>query len=121
MSNFQLKAVPTFRISNYAEAMKFYVDLLGFKIEWEHRFSETEPVYMEVSLNGLHLHLSENKRFEGGSVVYVETTGVEKLRTAIINRKKEISIPEITNTPWGTRQLEMTDPFGNLLRFNEYA
>lgn len=119
MQDFKLKGIPTFRITEYEKAIEFYIDLLEFNIDWEHRFSEAEPIYMQVSKNGLVLHLSENERFKTGVIVFVETKGIEKFRESILNTKSENLIPDILITNWGTRQLEIVDPFGNLLRFNE--
>ena len=43
------RVVPTFRIFSLEKAREFYLDFLGFKIDWEHRFDPTAPVYMQVS------------------------------------------------------------------------
>ena len=117
--NIELKAVPTFRIRDYKKAMDFYLEFLGFAIDWEHRFSPSEPVYMQVSKNGLVLHLSENERFPTGSVVFVETKGIEDYHREISGKGSTYAVPGVAATPWGTKQMEIEDPFGNLLRFNE--
>lgn len=119
MEDFNFKGIPTFRITDYKKAINHYIDLLGFSIDWEHRFGETEPIYMQISKNGLVLHLSENARFKTGVIVFVETKGIEKFREHILNTKIENVIPEIITTDWNTKQLEIEDPFGNLLRFNQ--
>ncbi len=119
MENYQFTGIPTFRITNYEKAIGFYIDLLGFDIDWEHRFGETDPVYMQVSKNGLILHLSENERFKAGVIIFVETKGIERFRESIINRDNKNNIPEVSTTSWNTKQLEIEDPFGNLMRFNE--
>lgn len=41
--------IPVFRIFDEAKAKEFYVDFLDFKIDWEHRFGENFPLYMQVS------------------------------------------------------------------------
>jgi len=117
MSRIEFKGIPTFRILDYEKAIKFYVDFLGFNLDWEHRFSETEPVYMQVSKNGLTLHLTENTRFQTEVIVFVETKGIVGYYMEI--SKKDASIPKVSSTPWQTKQMEIEDPFGNLLRFNE--
>ncbi|NQY31232.1 MAG: VOC family protein [Flavobacteriaceae bacterium] len=119
MEDYKFKGIPTFRITNYEKAIGFYIDLLGFNIDWEHKFGETEPIYMQISKNGLVIHLSENVRFKTGVIIFVETKGIEKFRENILNTKNENLIPEILTTNWNTKQLEIEDPFGNLLRFNE--
>ena len=60
------------------KAKEFYVDFLGFTIDWEHRFEGVSPVYMQVSRGNLVLHLSEHYGdCCPGSTVYVPTTGVD--------------------------------------------
>ena len=54
------RAVPIFRIFSIDKAREFYLDFLGFKIDWEHRFEPDFPVYMQVSRDGLAIHLSEH-------------------------------------------------------------
>src|SRR5580658_9435303 len=53
-------AIPILRSFDEAKAKAFYVDLLGFKIDWEHRFRPDLPLYMQVSRDGLRLHVSEH-------------------------------------------------------------
>lgn len=119
MDAITFKAIPTLRILDYKKAKEFYVESLQFTIDWEHRFGEDAPVYMQVSKNGLVLHLSENERFQTGMTVFVETTGIENFHKELSDKSKGITIPGISITNWNTKQMEITDPFGNLLRFNE--
>ncbi len=41
-------SIPVLRMSQEAAAKAFYVDFLGFEIEWEHRFEDSpeSPLYM---------------------------------------------------------------------------
>jgi catechol 2,3-dioxygenase-like lactoylglutathione lyase family enzyme len=119
VSNFEFKAIPTFRILDYQTTVSFYVDFLGFKIDWEHRFLPTDPVYMQISKNGLVLHLSENKRFDTKAYVFVETRRIKEFHKELIERNPAKKIQDIVFTNWQTMQLEIEDPLGNLLRFNE--
>jgi catechol 2,3-dioxygenase-like lactoylglutathione lyase family enzyme len=54
------KVIPVLRIFDYKKAIEFYIDWLGFKINWEHTFDKNSPVYMEIEKDGLTLHLSEH-------------------------------------------------------------
>ena len=54
------RTVPIFRIFSLEKAREFYLDFLGFKVDWEHRFEPDAPVFMQVSRDGLVLHLSEH-------------------------------------------------------------
>ena len=115
----EFKAKPTLRIMDYAKAMEFYIDFLEFSIDWKHRFGPKEPIYMQVSNRGMVLHLSENKRFQLGNIVFVETKGIEKFYNSLIEKNSSFLKSEVQKTDWGTLQLEIEDPFNNLLRFNE--
>jgi catechol 2,3-dioxygenase-like lactoylglutathione lyase family enzyme len=54
------RVVPIFRIFSLEKAREFYIDYLGFKVDWEHRFDPDAPVYMQISRDGLVIHLSEH-------------------------------------------------------------
>ena len=110
--------VPTFRIHDVTQAKAFYIERLGFSLDWEHYYALDAPVYMQVSRDGLILHLSENVRFKESTIAFVVATGVESFRLDVVSRTNE-PLPELEHTPWGTTQLEIEDPFGNLLRFNQ--
>ncbi|NBB76750.1 MAG: VOC family protein [Bacteroidetes bacterium] len=119
MDNVTLKAIPTLRILDYWQALDFYLDMLGFKMDWEHRFGEDEPVYMQISKNCMKLHLTEHERFQTGAIIYVETHGLKSFHKELLKRNPEQTPKEIMKTDWGTWQVEVEDPFGNLLRFNQ--
>ena len=74
---------------------------------------------MQVSYNGLILHLSEFKKFDTNAIVFVETFNIQAFHAEFKERNLESNIQDIKRTPWKTMQLEIEDPFGNLLRFNE--
>ena len=54
------RAVPIFRIFSLDKAREFYLDFLGFKIDWDHRFDPIAPLYRQISRRNLILHLSEH-------------------------------------------------------------
>ena len=119
MSQIKFRGIPTLRILDYNKAVEYYADFLGFTIDWEHRFDPSEPVYMQISRNDLTLHLSENKRFQTGAIVFVDTEGIKAFHRELTAKNAVQSIPELFETNWQTLQMEIEDPFGNLLRFNE--
>ncbi len=111
--------VPVLRIFDLTKARQFYVDYLGFQVDWEHRFAENAPLYMQVSRSGLGLHLSEHHG-DGtpGSVVYVETRGVRAYHAELQAKHYPSLSPGIEVDELGTC-MTVLDPFGNSLRFNE--
>jgi uncharacterized glyoxalase superfamily protein PhnB len=115
-----LATIPILRIFDVGKAREFYVGFLGFQLDWEHRFDETAPVYMQVSRGGCVLHLSEH---HGdccpGSTVFVRVTGLDEYHREITARGYRYMRPGVEQTFHGSRCMEVIDPFGNRLRFDE--
>jgi catechol 2,3-dioxygenase-like lactoylglutathione lyase family enzyme len=42
------QAIPILRIFSVDKAKEFYLDFLGFKLDWEHRFGDNFPLYAQV-------------------------------------------------------------------------
>ena len=40
--------IPVFRVLDERKSREFYIDFLGFSIEFEHRFGENYPLYLGV-------------------------------------------------------------------------
>jgi catechol 2,3-dioxygenase-like lactoylglutathione lyase family enzyme len=116
------RAVPTFRIFSLDKAREFYLDFLGFKIEWEHRSAPDAPVYMQVARGELKLHLSEHHG-DGtpGSVVYVYMTGVRDLHRELNDKNYRHNHPGLQHQDWGMIEMTVTDPFNNRITFAEPA
>ena len=51
---------PIFRIFDVALAQSFYMDYLGFQLDWQHQFGENFPLYLQVSKDDCIIHLSEH-------------------------------------------------------------
>jgi catechol 2,3-dioxygenase-like lactoylglutathione lyase family enzyme len=56
------KTIPLLRIFDVDKAKEFYVGYLGFSLDWEHHFEENTPAYLQVSRDGLVLHLAGPSR-----------------------------------------------------------
>jgi len=114
----QFQAIPIFRIFDVEKAREFYLDFLGMTVDWEHRFEDGMPLYMQVSLGPLKLHLTEH---HGdccpGSTAYVQTTGLAGYHREITAKGYGFMRPGLDDAPWGEKIMEVTDPFGNRLRF----
>jgi catechol 2,3-dioxygenase-like lactoylglutathione lyase family enzyme len=120
MSEPELKAIPILRIFDLAKAREFYLDFMGFRLDWEHRFAPDLPVYMQVSRGALVLHLSEHHGDASpGAGVLVRTQGLDELHSELTAKGYRYLRPGIEPTAWGARLMEVVDPFGNRLRFHE--
>ena len=114
------RTVPILRIFDVAKAKEFYVGFLGLQVDWEHRFEPDAPVYMQVSRGDLVLHLSEHHGdCSPGGCVHVRTTGLDEFHREITAKGHRFMRPGIEPTPWGSKLMEVIDPFHNRLRFDE--
>ena len=104
MAEEMLQTIPLLRIFDVQRAKEFYVGFLGFRVDWEHRFDETAPLYMQVSRDGLVLHLSEHHGDAcPGSTVTVQTTGLETFHREITAKGYRFMRPGIEVAPWNAR------------------
>ncbi len=69
-----IQTIPILHIFDVTKARQFYLDYLGFQVDWEHRFEPALPLYL---------------RFRAAAARCI------------------------------AKPMEVTDPFGNRLRFNE--
>ena len=54
-----IETIPVLRIFDEQKAREFYIDFLGFAVDWQHRFADDFPLYMQISMGACHLHLTE--------------------------------------------------------------
>jgi catechol 2,3-dioxygenase-like lactoylglutathione lyase family enzyme len=110
--------IPVFRSFSEQKAREFYVDFLGFSVDWEHRFEPGMPLYMAVSRSELTLHLSEHYG-DGtpGSSVWVPVADVRALHAEFNAKHYENLRPGIDPDSPGGPTMDLIDPFGNTLRF----
>jgi len=114
------RIIPILRIFSVEKAREFYVDYLGCKVDWEHRFDKNAPLYMQVSRDGLVLHLSEHYGDGSpGTSFKVDARGVRELHAELTAKKYGYWRPGLNETFYGTLQLKMLDPFGNQLFLEE--
>ncbi|MBX3747678.1 MAG: VOC family protein [Verrucomicrobiae bacterium] len=110
-------AIPILRIFDEAKAREFYVAFLGFGVDWEHRFAEGMPLYVQVSRGECVLHLSEHfgDACPGGTV-RIETPDLDAyLRGLRAAAYRHCRPGEPALQPWGLREIDLADPFGNTL------
>ena len=112
---------PILRMFDEAKAREFYLDFLGFTLDWEHRFGDNAPLYMQVSRSHCVLHLSEH---HGdccpGAAMRIQVDDIDALHAEISQKKYKYGAPGIESTPWDSRDISVKDPFGNRLTFTDH-
>lgn len=113
--------IPILRIFNYNKAVEFYIDWLGFKIDWEHRFGENFPLYMQVSQGQIVLHLSEHHGdcSPGAKVLIQQYAGLTAYHKQLTQKNYRYNKPGLEKASWNENIncMEVTDPFSNRLNF----
>jgi uncharacterized glyoxalase superfamily protein PhnB len=110
--------IPVFRSFDEAKAREFYVDYLGFKVDFEHRFEPGTPLYMGLSLGDCKINLSEHHGDAcPGSTVRIRIDELEAFHQQLTATKYKYYRPGLVDTEWGTRELVVQDGFGNKLVF----
>ena len=114
------KITPILRIFDEAKAKEFYIDFLGFKVNFEHRFADDLPLYMGISKGDCEIHLSEHHGdCSPGSAIRIETENVDAYHQELLAKQYKYARPGIENQPWGSREMSISDPFGNRLTFSQ--
>ncbi|NEU08865.1 VOC family protein [Flavihumibacter sp. R14] len=113
--------IPIFRIFDYNKALDFYVNWLGFKIDWEDK-PDHAPVYLQISLADIVLHLTEHHGdCTPGARAYIDNfDGLKEYHRQILSKEYKYNRPGLETPPWNrdTLCMDVIDPFGNRLSFN---
>ena len=114
------RTIPILRMFEVAKAREFYLDYLGFKVEFEHRFHDDAPLFMGISRGGVLIYLSEHHG-DGtpGTNVVVRISGIDALHRELLAKKYRYFNPSIQTQEWGMREMVVYDPFNNHIVFSE--
>jgi catechol 2,3-dioxygenase-like lactoylglutathione lyase family enzyme len=111
------RVTPQLRTTNWDRTREFYVNGLGFRVDWEHRFEPGFPVFAQLSRDGLSLFLTEHSGdCQVGGAAYIIVDDVDDLFREISARGAKLTEAP-ADTPWDTREMVAVDPDGNRLRF----
>ena len=110
--------IPILRMFDEVKAREFYVGFLGFSVDWEHRFGDDFPLYMQISRARAVLHLSEHHGdATPGSAFRIGVDDIDRLFSEIQEMDYKFARPAIQEQAWGLRELIVGDPFGNRIVF----
>jgi catechol 2,3-dioxygenase-like lactoylglutathione lyase family enzyme len=118
--------IPVLRIFSVQTAKEFYLDFLGFTLDFGGpTMGEDPPFYGQVSRPGATLQLTEQRYEAGpGATVDIWITGLDDLRYELFEKADGVlgpamGVPPVEEVWWGARVLVISDPFGNHLRLSE--
>ena len=128
------KLVPELICSNFADSLRFYTELLGFRV----RYSRPEQRFAYLERDGAELMLEQPigkdrlwpraelaQPFGRGVNFQIEVSDAERLHTTVLAAGVAIFLP--LEERWyrrehdeiGVRQFAIQDPDGYLLRFSQ--
>lgn len=110
---------PVLRIFDYQKALDHYITWMGFRVDWEHRFEQEFPVYMQVSFRDMVLHLSEHSG-DGtpGTTIFIDDfDDLEAYHQQLLSRHYKYNRPAIEVPFFDEHALcvKLIDPFHNQL------
>jgi catechol 2,3-dioxygenase-like lactoylglutathione lyase family enzyme len=105
-------------MTDWKRTRAFYVDGLGFGVDWEHRFEPDFPVFAQLTRDGLSLFVTEHAGdCQVGGAAYFVVDDVDSLFQEIAGRGIKPAEPPC-DTEWRAREMTVVDPDGNRLRFS---
>lgn len=114
------RVTPTLRMFDVAKAREFYIDYLGFAVDFEHRFEPSLPLFMQVSRGDARLYLSEHHGDGSpGCHVVIETRGLADYHAELAAKGYNYMRPGLELQPWGATTMTVYDPFSNHIIFSE--
>jgi catechol 2,3-dioxygenase-like lactoylglutathione lyase family enzyme len=114
------RVIPALRITDYERSKDYYANKLGFVVEWEHRFEPSFPVFMSMSRDGMQIYLTQHSGdCKVGGLVHFLIADVDAWHAEFVGEGARVTDPP--NDDLGFRNMTVTDPDGNQLRFMEPA
>ena len=104
------EVTPILRVTNFEASVAYWVDALGFKLDWGSRG------FGSVSRGNAHVMLCEGSQGSPGTWMWFGVSDSDALFEELKQRGARIRhSPE--NFPWGSRELHVFDLDGHVLRF----
>ncbi|MFX9082676.1 glyoxalase superfamily protein, partial [Acinetobacter baumannii] len=105
---------PILRIFDVDLAQSFYLEFLGFQLDWQHQFKDNFPLYLQISKDDCIIHLSEHfGDASPHSAIRIYWEYIYELHSELIQKDYKFSKPQVEKTDWETLELSITDPFSN--------
>jgi catechol 2,3-dioxygenase-like lactoylglutathione lyase family enzyme len=108
-------AIPIFSVRDLRASQSYYRDVLGFKLDWE---DGDPPDFGSISRGHATIFMCEGCQGHPGGWVMIFTPNVDKLHDELKGKSRRalIKMPP-TDMPWKLREMHVSDPDGNVMRF----
>ncbi len=103
-------ASPILRVESLSVSIDHYVNVLGFKLDWEY-----SGIVASVSRDRCSIMLAEGDQGNHGTWVWIGVRDIEPLFAYYVAKGARVRHPP-TNYPWAY-EMQIEDPDGHVLRF----
>src|SRR5262245_51074126 len=104
--------VPILNVRNVPASVRFYVDALGFRLDWG---EGDESQYASVSRDGHAIMLCQGDQGQPGTWIWIGIEDVQPFFEQCHARGAKVA-QGLTNYPWAY-EMRIQDPDGHILRF----
>ncbi len=111
--------IPVIAVSDSARAEDYYCRVLGFQkmFAYPPDAVKPDPRYLGIARDGVWLHLQSYKPERAGMTdAFIWVADVDRLHEELSSRGAAVQLPP-TDQTWGTREMGVRDPDGNVLVF----
>ncbi|MEG0383568.1 glyoxalase superfamily protein [Solibacillus cecembensis] len=109
--------IPAFRITDYSRSKAFYIEGMGFKIDWEHRFEPHFPVFVQITKDDMTIYLTEHTGdCQIGGLIHFFVPNVDNWYNELKSNKNICITEPPNNSLEGLRMMNIVDPDGNQIR-----
>jgi len=106
------KVTPILRVADLDASVDYYTRVLGFTLNWR---DDDGNSFASVTRGHCNLFLSVGDQGHPGSWVWIAASDADALCEELIANGAKVRHPP-ANYPWGSRELHVEDPDGNVLR-----
>jgi len=108
-------AIPILRVANLDASIEYYVERLGFTVDWR-----AGDGMASVSRDHTSIMLNDGDQGHAGTWLWTSTSDADALYAELQSRGARLRHPP-TNYPWGSRECHVFDLDGHVLRFGSEA
>lgn len=106
------RVTPILRVSDLDASLDYYTRVLGFILNWR---DDDGSSFASISRDECHLFLSVGDQGHPGSWMWIGVSDVDVLHDELLAKGAHVRHPP-ANYPWGSREVQIEDPDGNVLR-----
>lgn len=111
------KVIPAFRISDYSVSKAFYVNGLGFQVDWEHQFEPDYPFFVQITRDDMTLYLTEHSGdAQVGGLIHFFVPHVDSWYDELKANPLFVNLEPPHEMIDGLRMMKVVDPDGNQIR-----